>query len=128
MVGQLFRFVLTGGLATATYSVVFLFLVQQWSWTGLYGSVVAYSIAIPVSFFMQRQFTFRSSGSVLRELPQFLGLQAVCAIVTVCISYVMRDWLGLHPLICIFAIGCTLAIINYLTMRLVIFRHRPAMR
>lgn len=68
------RFLLVGGVNTVIGYVCFLIsfaLIARW--VGPVGVLVAgYLVALPIAFFNQRFFVFRSQGPLLREFGRFL--------------------------------------------------------
>ena len=70
---QLVRFVLVGGATTLLYAALALGLIFLGGLRPLTAHLIAYAIAVPVSFLGQKFFTFRFAGDQQRALRRFLA-------------------------------------------------------
>jgi putative flippase GtrA len=116
------RFALSGSISTLLYTVIFLLLVSLFNWSGVSASALAYCIALPFSFMMQKRFAFRSTAATAKELPAFVLLQLVCGVIAVAVAHYARDVWHFHPLVSVGAVGLALALVNYVAMRTAIFK------
>jgi putative flippase GtrA len=116
------RFGLVGGSAALVYAVSLLSLVHLFNTGSMLSSAVAYLVAIPFSFLGQKYFTFRSKGTMWKELPAFLLLQGVNLIAAMFVTHVVVDVMGLGNFAGIVAVIIAVAIISYASMALAIFR------
>jgi putative flippase GtrA len=79
---KLFTFLLVGGLAAGTYSLVCTALVH---WLPAWRAAISISVhttLIPIAYFAQRRLTFQSENPPLCEFAQYAGLQ----IISICLS------------------------------------------
>jgi putative flippase GtrA len=78
----LLRFGSVGVVATATYAVLALLLETFTALSPVVAHAVAYGMAIPVSFYGQRTWTFRHKGRVSAAFWRFLLTNAVALALT----------------------------------------------
>ena len=118
------RFGLVGGLASATYALIVLVLVDAMAMNTSLASVLAYLLAIPVSFFGQKHFTFGSSAAARGEFARFLIVQGVSLLLSLVVMRAVTDWLGWSHRIGILAVIIVIAVVNYGIMRNLVFLGR----
>lgn len=120
MIGSLFRpflrYALTGGLNTAVHWAVFAVLVGN----GLRQSIanlLAFSVAVTVSYFVNAHWTFKAKTSVRRYLVM-VGTMG-------CLSFAVgavADRLALHPLVTLVGFSLVSLVIGFVIAKLVVFR------
>ena len=95
------RFLFSGGTAFIVNLGLLYFLVDVLGWWYLGASLASFSVAIIVSFIMQKFWTFRDG--VLQRTPAQFGFFALIAIfnsgLNVWLMYVFVDWTGIHYLL-----------------------------
>ena len=117
---RLIRFGLVGGLASLIYAVVTYALISK-SIAPVWGSVIAYAIAIPVSFLGQKYFTFDAQGRVPVELSLFVITQAIGLILAAVIMSICTNLWPTKPLIGIGFVVTAIPIMSYFSMRYLVF-------
>jgi len=123
-VWRLARFIVTGGIASGVYAVAALVAVDMFAMSGLVASIVAYLIAIPISFVGQKFWTFRAKGSIASELPRFLVVQAANLAAAAILMAVIVDLLGVDRLIGIAAVVTAIPLATYLLLSRGVFTQR----
>jgi putative flippase GtrA len=68
---RILRFAAAGGISTALYGLFTWGLVGLAQVPPLVATVVGYLLVLPVNFFLQKLFTFRSESPVAMEAPRF---------------------------------------------------------
>lgn len=121
---RILRFAITGGIASAVYAIVAILAVDLFALSGLFASIIGYTIAIPVSFFGQKFWTFRATGSMARELPRFLLVQLLNMAAAAAIMAVLVDLLGLDRLIGVAAVVLAIPAMTYLLLARKVFVQR----
>lgn len=118
------RFGLVGGLASATYALAVLVLVDVMAMNTSLASVLAYLLAIPVSFFGQKHFTFGSKASAQGEFARFLVVQGISLVLSLLVMRAVTDWFGWSHRVGILAVIIVIAVVNYGIMRNLVFLGR----
>ena len=119
---KLAKFGLVGLVASLSYALFAYICIWFVGFNETLSGGIAYLLAIPISFFGQKYFTFNSKGKVNAELPRFILLQVLCLMATLAITYTSNELLGLHPNFGILAVCVLLPPMSYLIMSLMIFR------
>jgi putative flippase GtrA len=84
---------------------------------------LAYAIAVPINYSMQRGFTFQSSASHGDSLPRFLIISACSFLVSTGIVETATI-LRLSPAVAITAVIAIVPLLSYLCMSTWVFHHR----
>lgn len=71
-IAQFIRFGISGGLSTLCYGIFTLLLTYITPWSPFLLHTVAYLLSIPISYLMQRDFSFRDRGSKLKSFKKFV--------------------------------------------------------
>ncbi|MFZ1814793.1 MAG: GtrA family protein [Rhizobiaceae bacterium] len=121
LLAQLARFAVTGGVASGVYAIVAYVCVSHAELSGTIASVIAYAIAIPVSFLGQKFWTFRSRGAIRQELSKFLMLQIGNLVAAAMVMGVLTDALSLDPVIGIMVVVIVIPILTYVVLSTRIF-------
>jgi len=75
---QLCRFGTIGVLATITHSIVLIFLVEKMSWQPFFGNIMAFLVAVQVSFWGHKLFSFRNKDkSTIKMFSSFVVVALV---------------------------------------------------
>lgn len=124
LLARLARFGITGGLASAIYALVTLVCVDRFEASGTVASIIGYLVAIPVSFLGQKLWTFKSKGSVSRELPRFLTVQGANLVLAAAVMAVVKDILGFDRMVGIVAVVLIIPTLTYLVLSRRVFTAR----
>lgn len=118
--GQIVRFGIVGGAATATHMAVAAILLGVGvPWPVWVVNLVAFSIAFWVSFFGHRYFTFQSPGSPLRFLGAAL---AGLAVNNICLAAAL--WLTGNDLLSIVLAAIAAPVAVFVISRLWVFNDK----
>lgn len=118
------RFVLVGGLASFSYAIFALVFITWLGADQVVASVVAYISAIPVSFFGQKFFTFKSGGAAGIEFLRFLPVQGANLLLAASITAIFAHVLSADPIYGIAAVMVIIPLFTYAAMSIVVFRAR----
>lgn len=121
---RIFRFGLVGILASGTYALVVALLVEGLSVRPHVASVWGYLAGIPVSFFGQKHFTFRSKHNAWAEIVPFLIVQMVNIAASFVLMYLITEIMGLSHWIGIGAVILASAALAYLLLKVFVFIDR----
>lgn len=110
------RFGLVGIAASAAYAIIALLLIEGAGLRSWAGSALAYILAIPVSFFGQKHFTFRSQGPIAGEMPAFLLLQAANIVLAAGVMAVATDVAGLPHWLGVLAVVAVIPAVTYVAL------------
>ena len=121
---RIVRFAITGGIASGVYGVVALLAVDQFAMSGLGASVLAYLIAIPISFVGQKFWAFRAKGALARELPRFLVVQGFNLAAAAMIMTILVDIIGFDRLVGIAAVILAIPAMTYILLSRKVFTQR----
>ena len=91
---RVFWFVVTGGAATVTHVGAFVLFVELLALTPVVASVPSFLLALSVSYYGNRNFTFKSAGSHAAELPKYTIVAVSGLLMNVAITYVVVDILA----------------------------------
>lgn len=94
MIKVLMRFAISGGLATAIHSILFVGLIEWFSMRPLFAAGVAFSVALLVSYGMNYHWTFSVSGPHRVMLPRFVAVAILGLCLNLGITYTVVDVLG----------------------------------
>lgn len=115
-IGMLVRYSLTGGLNTLVHWCVFA-LVLLMDTPQAIANLVAFLVAVTVSFFVNARWTFKAQPSLRRYLTMVVAMGAL--------SYFIggiADILGLHPLVTLVTFSLISLVAGFLVARFVVFR------
>lgn len=121
---RMLRFAITGGIASGVYAVVALIAVDLFAMSGLGASIVAYLVAIPVSFLGQKFWAFRAKGTLRQELPRFLAVQLFNLVAAAAIMAVLVDLAGIDRLIAIATVIIAIPVLTYALLARKVFTQR----
>ena len=120
-VAQLVRFALSGGLATILYAVVAIGLARATELDAIAVHVLAYFICIPMSYLLQRGYTFRHTGSRAVSGLRFLVV-ATTAFLASTVAVILAEMAELPPNAGTLAVIVIVPTTSYLMMRMWVFR------
>ena len=118
------RFGLVGIAASAAYAVFALLLIEGAGLRSWAASALAYVLAIPVSFFGQKHFTFRSRGPIASEIPAFLLLQAANVGLAAGVMALVADVAALPHALGVLAVLVVIPTVTYFALARGVFLHR----
>jgi putative flippase GtrA len=90
-------FLACGALAGATYASAFVVISDQFGMPPFFASVLAYMIAIPVSYFGNRWVTYRSRNMMAAEALRFMVVQVSNLFLTSAIAHLLSELVGFSP-------------------------------
>lgn len=119
------RFVVVGGVSfglDATTLYLLHGVLKLWLPSA---TVLAYTVAFAVNFGLNRVWAFGADGRVGRQLHRYLRLTLINLLLTA-VGVPGLTWLGLQYLVSKVVVGGTLAVMNYVGLRLWVFHRAPA--
>jgi len=111
---RIIRFLVTGGAATATHVVVFVGLVEIFRLSPVFASIPAFVVALCVSYVGNRNWTFRSTGSLLVEFPKYALVAVSGLAANVAITYSVVDLAGLSYLLALIPVITVVPVATFL--------------
>ena len=117
-------FITFGGLAGLVYAVILIFSVDIIGVPTFIASVIAFTLAIPVSYFGNRWVTYRSSNVLASEAIRFIVVQAINLLLTSAVVYFMMNWLALPTYIGVIVAFLAAPIISFILFELRVYRQR----
>lgn len=120
------RFGTVGLSGALLYAIIVLTMVRGFGVDQVVASGISYLIGIPYSYFGQKYFTFKSSGAVIKEFPQFILLQGFNLLLSMAVTYCVVDLLRQNDLAGVVAVTLAVAASSYCVMKLGIFRMAQA--
>jgi putative flippase GtrA len=102
--GQLARFGIIGGLATATHVAVAVVAVEVFGWAAFWANLLAFSMAVAVSYLGNHRWTFARSGGHARYLVRFVTVAIASLGLNQTIVFLIVDEFGWHYLWAITAV------------------------
>lgn len=117
----LLRFLLVGGLGAFAYVAISTVLTNYFPSHGAIISIVVYGVSIPIVYFFQRSFTFRSSGPVLRQFAGYFAVQLISITISTHLfaRFLSGNMLTDGALFIVISVGA--AIVSFLICRFVVF-------
>ena len=115
------RFLVVGGLSSATYALVVALLLANEIAAPALASIVGYLIALVPNFLAQKLFTFRSTGPASGEIPRYLLVQGVNIGASTAVMHVGVAMLGWPAAVGIVVVVVLIPVTSYLALRLFVF-------
>lgn len=131
LAGQFVRFCLVGGSGVLVNLAVFNATLLLWRLTTgqtstvaeYLGNLLGFVVSVLTNYYLNRRWTFRSSGAVSRELPRFFTVSVVAYLVNLGVFTVARHGLRLDENVSqLVAIACVMPI-NFVLNKLWSFRN-----
>jgi len=121
---SLLRFLLVGGISALAYVVTCTVLTHFFPEHGALISITVYSISIPIVYGFQRNFTFRSSGPVLKQFAGYFAVQLVSISTSTHLfaRYLSGNVVTDGALFVAISLGA--AVVSYLICRFIVFERR----
>jgi putative flippase GtrA len=121
---KMFRFVIAGGVSTIFY-VIFAFILSiNLTTEFLYIHILAFCLAIPFSYFLQKDFTFQLKGQHRAASWRFLTTTLVAFTITTLISFLLVDIWLVAQWGYILMVAVTVPVISFISMRYWVFVDR----
>ncbi len=116
MIQQLSRYLSVGVLNTLLHWVVFACLLTLSAASQALANLIAFSVAVSASFFINSRFTFKAKATSSRYLAfvSFMGLLSL-------LTGWMADFLGLPPLVTLVAFSSISLVCGFLYSKYVVF-------
>ena len=124
----LLRFVAVGGTCLAS-SMVVLFVATEWlGWHYLGGSLLAVLAPVPLSWWLNRRFTFRSRAAKGPEFLRFGLATALHYLIVMAGMYWLVDVMGFPPQPSMLGLGAAMALLNFVAMAVFVYMRPVAAR
>ena len=115
------RFVIVGASCSLGYLVIASVLAALGVATWL-ASGATYVAFIPVAYLLQRGYTFRSTARHAQALPRYIVIQALGALVSILLPYLLSGYDFLPPAVVFIAVLVTVAVFSFVLMSVWAFR------
>lgn len=119
---KLLGFITFGGLAGLTYAVIMVISVDFLGVSTFIGSVIAFALAIPVSYFGNRWVTYRSKNMLAPEAIRFIIVQGINLVLTSGIVHFMVNWFVLPTYIGVIVAFVAAPAISFILFELWVYR------
>ncbi|MET0581980.1 MAG: GtrA family protein [Pseudoxanthomonas sp.] len=130
LLAKLLRFGVAGAASSVFYAVCTWLLAGPLEVPAVYASAMGYVTAVPLSFFLQRNFSFRSKGSKRAQAPRFLLVHGLNILVSVIVMHVLVSSLHMDYRAGIALTMVLIPLLSFLAMNTWVFHHtekpRPA--
>lgn len=121
---KLLGFVTFGGLASLVYAVILIISVDILGIPTFIGSVVAFALAIPVSYLGNRWVTYRSNNVLASEAVRFIVVQLINLVLTSVVVHFVMEWFALPTYVGIVVAFLTAPIISFVLFEVWVYRQR----
>ncbi len=121
---KILGFITFGGLAGMVYAVILVASVDAFGLPIFLGSVIAFALAIPVSYFGNRWVTYRSNNMLASEVYRFLVVQTLNLVLTSVVVHFMIEWFGLPTYTGVIVAFIAAPVISFVLFELWVYRQR----
>ncbi|KXF82730.1 GtrA family protein [Enterovibrio coralii] len=111
---RIFRFALTGGLASLTHIAVAFAVIHLWATNTLFANVVGFSCAFFLSYFLQSTFVFRQHLS-LKNALRFFSVQFLALLISQIISEFFQN---INPYLRVLIVVFLIPLVTYIIHKL----------
>lgn len=125
---KLLGFVTFGGLAGLTYAVILVISVDILRIPTFISSMIAFALAIPVSYFGNRWVTYRSKNVLASEAIRFIIVQGINLVLTSGIVHFMVKWFALPTYIGVIVAFVAAPAISFILFELWVYRQHQGAR
>ena len=125
---KILGFITFGTLAGATYAGVFIVAVDRLEFSAFVASVLAFAIAIPVSYFGNRWVTYRSRNMVGPEVLRFVTVQVANLFITSAIVHLASARLALSARADVVVAFVAAPIVSFVLFEVWVYRQRHGKR
>lgn len=119
---KLVRFGIAGLISSFSYALFTWILVYAFRMSPVASSAMGYVLAIPLSFLLQRSFSFRSEGSKRKQAPRFVLVHSFNILVSIAVMHFLVSALGMDYRIGIAITMLLIPLLSFLAMNLWVFR------
>ncbi|MEK7989611.1 MAG: GtrA family protein [Thiotrichaceae bacterium] len=118
---QLLRFALSGGLSTLLYGVFSTAFALFTSYSILVSHTASFFLCIPISYLLQRNFTFRHQGRHSESLPKYFITLILTYFISSIVVWLLVDVFEMSHHIATMSAMITVPMISYLSLYLWVF-------
>ena len=127
LVSKLVRFGSVGLLCNLLYSGLIILLLRFTNLIVQFSHIIAFISIVPISYYLQRSFTFRYAGSDRQSLPRFAAASLSAWLVSTAAVVVAKDWYDLSNFAIIAIVIVIVPGMSFVAMLLWVFvDHKPA--
>jgi putative flippase GtrA len=119
------RFGIVGGISGLIFAATTALLISEGRVDATLSSIIGYVVSMPVNFFANRSFSFRSQGNILSDAIRYTVLQVVNMAASAGAMQAATNTLGLHYLFGIAGAIVLVPLTSFLLMEVWVFG-RPA--
>ncbi len=123
---KLLGFLAFGLLAGLTYAVALILSVSFFKIPTFVGSVIAFALAIPVSYLGNRWITYRSTNMLAPEAARFIVVQLINLVLTSVVVHFVIERFAMSAYVGIVVAFFTSPIISFVLFELWVYRQREA--
>jgi len=118
------KFIISGGSAALTHLIILATLTEVFQIYYLISAGIGYFFSFAVSFSLQKFWTFRDKNRdrLPRQALMFFAVTITGLFINTGMMYALVEWVGIHYLISQIITGGTIAVINFMVYRLIIFK------
>lgn len=117
-------FITFGSLAGAVYAVIFVVSVDILGVPTFIGSVIAFTLAIPVSYLGNRWVTYRSNNVLASEAARFVTVQVTNLILTSAVVHFVMERFALPTCVGVVVAFLAAPIISFVLFEFWVYRQR----
>lgn len=120
---RILRYLIAGGTSAATNLILLYILTSVFDVWYIYSALIATSVALIVSFTLQKLWTFQNYGTerVHVQFPMHAALAGLNIVINTILLYTLVEWFGIWYLFAQVIIGALLACVNYFVYKTYIF-------
>lgn len=123
LLAKLLRFGVAGVASSVFYAICTWLFAGPFEIPAVYASAMGYAMAVPLSFFLQRNFSFRSNGSKRAQAPRFLLVHGLNILVSVIVMHVLVSRLHMDYRAGIALTMVLIPLLSFLAMNTWVFHH-----
>lgn len=123
MIFKLLRFGLSGGLATLAYGTIALIASYATLWQPMTVHFVAYGLCLPISYLLQRNFTFRFTGKHSVSMPRFFVAMVATFLCSSLAVQKVQD-MGYPDIYGTLSVMVVIPLISFIVMQLWVFQQK----
>lgn len=121
---KILGFVTFGALAGMLYALILIVSIDLLEMPTFFGSVIAFVLAIPVSYFGNRWVTYRSNNVMASELSRFIVVQMINLVLTSAVVHFMMEHFALPTYVGIIVAFIAAPTISFVLFELWVYRQR----
>jgi putative flippase GtrA len=121
---KLLGFVTFGGLAGLVYAVILVMSVDILGIPTFIGSIIAFALAIPVSYLGNRWVTYRSNNVLASEAARFIVVQVINLVLTSAVVHFVMERFALPTYVGIAVAFLAAPIISFILFEMWVYRQR----